>query len=263
MALDTTTYPIFEESIPSETIVESRYELSFARTEAELDAVLKLRFEVFNLEMNEGLKTSYATQRDEDPFDPVCHHLIVRDTQVDAIVGTYRLQTSDMAWDNLGFYSGIEFDLQALPEEVRRQSVEIGRACVAKSHRNTQVLFLLWRGLALYIACNQKRYLFGCSSLTSQDPAEGKAFLDFLERKGHLHPQFAVRPRPGFECWPEGSAPVTDLVVKPPPLFRIYLRHGAKVCGLPAIDREFGTIDFLILFDVGSMDRRMFKTFFR
>ena len=27
------------------------------------------------------------------------------------------------------------------------------------------------------------------------------------------------------------------------------MRFGAKVCGLPAIDREFQTIDYLVLFD--------------
>jgi len=41
-------------------------------------------------------------------------------------------------------------------------SIELGRACIAKAYRNSQVLFLLWKGLALYIAFNRKRFLFGC-----------------------------------------------------------------------------------------------------
>ena len=49
---------------------------------------------------------------------------------------------------------------------------------------------------------------------------------------------------------------------KLPTLFRIYLRHGAMVCGPPAIDRRFKTIDYLVLFDVEAMDPRMFETYF-
>lgn len=255
-------YPISPELLPVEEIVDGRYTLRFARTEEELDALLRLRFEVFNLEMDEGLKESFETQRDRDDFDAVCHHLIVVNTQAGEVVGTYRLQTNEMAQGHLGYYSDIEFDLSGLPEEVLDGAVEVGRACVAKSHRNTQVLFLLWRGLALYMATSRKRFLFGCSSLTSQDPAVGRTFLNLLDRRGHLHPEWAVRPRPGFECWPEDAPPAIGDEIPPPPLFRIYLRHGAKVCGWPAIDREFGTIDFLVLFDVDAMSPKMYRTFF-
>ena len=47
-----------------------------------------------------------------------------------------------------------------------------------------------------------------------------------------------------------------------PKLFRTYLRHGAKVCGHPAIDRQFKTIDYLVIFDVAAMDERRFRMFF-
>src|SRR5947208_3654161 len=42
---------------------------------------------------NEGLEQSYATGRDQDPFDAVCDHLIVEHLPSANIVGTYRLQT--------------------------------------------------------------------------------------------------------------------------------------------------------------------------
>lgn len=257
-----TTYPIATELLPDREIEEGHYRLRFARNEDDLDAVLRLRYEVFNLELEEGLDSSHETGRDLDPFDPVCHHLMVLEKATDEVVGCYRMQTSEMAAENLGFYSKIEFDLAAFPAGVLESSMEIGRACVAKDHRSTHVLFLLWKGLALYVAANRRRFLFGCSSLTSQDPVEGKAFMDQLARKGHLHPQFEIRPQAGFECYPEDFAGDPDCRVKTPPLFRIYLRHGAKVCGPPAIDREFKTIDFLVLFDVDRMDPKMFETFF-
>ncbi len=263
-ALDrgTLTYPTFAELLPEQTLTEGRYELRFARTSEGLDELQRLRFEVFNLEMGEGLEASYETGRDADEFDPVCHHLIVCERAGGAIIGTYRLQTNAMAEAHVGFYSSGEFDLAAFGKDVLRQSVELGRACVAHEHRNTQVLFLLWKGLALYVAYNQKRYFFGCCSLTSQDPVEGRAVTAYLEKHGHLHPELRLEPQPGLRCYPADAEPDPRFRVKIPKLFRIYLRHGAKVCGAPAIDRQFKTIDYLVLFDVEAMSERQVRTFF-
>src|SRR5450432_3177967 len=59
----------------------------------EVRAAQALRFEVFNLELNEGLAQSYESGLDEDPFDAVCDHLLVEHRPSRQIVGTYRLQT--------------------------------------------------------------------------------------------------------------------------------------------------------------------------
>lgn len=256
------TYPRSEVELPERELEEGRYRLRFARSWEDLDAILRLRFEVFNIEMGEGLESSVERGRDVDEFDPVCHHLMVLEQASGEIVGTYRLQTCIMADRNRGFYSAIEFDLSQLPAGVLEQSLELGRACVAKNHRNTQVLFLLWKGLALYVANNRRRYLFGCSSLTSQDPQEARAIERHLQRYGHHHPEIRISARPDFACYPPDFTPDLERRAKIPPLFRTYLRHGAKVCSEPAIDREFKTIDFLVLFDVDAMDRKMFETFF-
>ena len=47
------------------------------RTEVIGMAACRLRFNVFNVEMGEGLSCSYSTGLDRDRFDPVCDHLIV------------------------------------------------------------------------------------------------------------------------------------------------------------------------------------------
>jgi putative hemolysin len=221
---------------------------------------------VFNLELGEGLESSFATGQDRDEFDESCHHLIILDTRQETVVGTYRLQTGETASTGTGFYSGREFDLSLLPKGVLENSVELGRACIAKDHRNTHVLFLLWKGIAAYVAHNQKRYLLGCCSLTSQDPCEGHRDFRHLKARGHLHEQFRVSPRAGLECRcpsaeaeckaPGPEEPILCAEVVLPKLFRSYLRFGAKVCGPPAIDREFRTIDFLVIFDVDGMDHR-------
>ncbi len=218
---------------------------------------------MFNLELGEGLAESHETGLDEDRFDAVCHHLVVRDTSRESrpIVGRIGGKRVNGRAE-LGFYSTGEFDLSPVPADVIARSVEVGRACVARSHRSTQVLFLLWKGLAAYMTHNAKRFLFGCSSLTSQDPREGVAMLRYLQASGYMHPGINVRPLPGLECVIAGEPPEPATRQDVPPLFRIYLRHGAKVTGPPAIDREFKTVDFLTMFDIDAMPRRMHRLFF-
>ncbi|HWP42971.1 MAG TPA: GNAT family N-acyltransferase [Blastocatellia bacterium] len=256
------SYPANESCLPQVEIREGRYTLRFARNRQELDAVLKLRFEVFNMELGEGLESSFQTGRDQDEFDLACHHLLVIETGGEKIVGTYRVQTAGMAGRANGFYSAGEFDLSLLPESVLEESIELGRACIAREHRNTQVLFLLWKGIAAYMLHNRKRYLFGCCSLKSQDAREGLAVMELLERASHMHSTFKAAPRAGFECIPDQAPPDGAITASIPKLFRTYLRFGARVCSPPAIDRQFKTIDFLVIFDVAEMDAQSQRVFF-
>ena len=78
-------------------IATGRYVVRLAETIEEIDAALKLRFEVFNLELGEGLDSSFRTGRDRDEFDASCDHLIVTDRTNGNVVGTYRLRTIEMA----------------------------------------------------------------------------------------------------------------------------------------------------------------------
>ena len=258
-----TDYPIYTENLPTEEIAEGRYVARFASTPEEIDAALRLRFEVFNLEFHEGLQSSYLTERDEDEFDQSCHHLIVIEKATNNVVGTYRLRTYEMARAANGFYTESEFDLTLLTQEVLDQSVETGRACIDRNHRNTRVLFLLWKGLAMYMTLKGKRYMFGCCSLMSQDCTEGKRALRQFERDGHVHPTLRVTPRPEYACRESDyhSAQTTD-ELEVPRLFGTYIKIGAKVCGEPVIDRQFKTIDFFVIFDKETVEEKYFEMLF-
>ena len=246
---------------PCIEISDGKYEVRLAQTTAEIDAALKLRFEVFNLELEEGLDSSFQTGRDRDEFDATCHHLIATDLSNGNVIGTYRLRTIEMASGAEGFYSFAEFDLHQLPAAALNQSVELGRACIAQSHRNRQVLFLLWKALALYVVTERKRFLFGCCSLTSQDAWEGNQLLKQLTDGGHLHQTLFVPVQPAYECRADDSEELGLGQVKLPKLFSTYLGIGAKVCSPPAIDRRFKSIDFLVIFDIEEMDSRARKLF--
>jgi putative hemolysin len=227
----------------------AQYAARLACNAAEIRAAQTLRFEVFNLELNEGLAQSYASGLDEDPFDAVCDHLLVEHRPTGQIVGTYRLQTGVNAAAKLGYYGAQEFEFHAF-EPWRAEIVELGRACVHIQHRNLVVLGMLWKGIADYARQRGARYLLGCSSLTSQDPAVGASAYSELCRKNLVSLEWRTRPLPEYDC---SLAHLAGEAVKIPKLLRAYMSIGAKICGPPALDRSFKTIDFLTTLDLEKM----------
>ncbi|MGC9940983.1 MAG: GNAT family N-acyltransferase [Verrucomicrobiota bacterium] len=228
----------------------AQYAVRLSRHDDEIRAVQRLRFQVFNLELNEGLAQSYATGLDADSFDAVCDHLLVEHLPSRQIVGTYRLQTGENAAKNLGYYSAQEFEFDIF-ERYRSRIIELGRACVHRQHRNLAVLGLLWRGIGEYAAKRGARFLLGCSSIASQDAGVGASAYTELCRKKHLvEISWRTRPKLKFDC------PLDRMAEEPvsiPKLLRAYLSIGAKICGPPAIDREFKTIDFMTLVDLQQL----------
>jgi putative hemolysin len=227
-----------------------------ALTEEERVAAYRLRFLVFNLEMNEGLESAYADGYDRDHFDDVCDHMIVEDRRTGAIVGTYRMQMGDVAERYFGYYSEREFCF-APYEAMRSQIVELGRACIHRDYRSSEVLHLLWRGIARYALVNGGRYMMGCCSVTSQDPEVGHAVYKTLQ-DCMVEPALRTVATPAFAI-PAASATLDE--EKAPKLLRAYLTIGAKICSEPAIDRDFKTIDFLTILDVQTLHPRVAKRF--
>lgn len=251
------------QGLPHNLVDNNRYVVRFARTVDDIHAAQRLRFEIFNLELGEGLEDSYQLERDVDPYDEQCHHLLVIERSSGNIIGTYRMQTFKIAQKGRGFYTEEEYDIKALPSHMLKHSVEVGRACIQKEHRNGRVLYLLWRGLAKYLMHTQSRYLFGCCSITSQDETKAWQVMDYLQRNNLLHPQLRAETKPAYECGPVDVDPSAWKDVKLPQLFRLYMDLGAKVCSPPAIDREFKTIDYLVILDTDVLDERTRTLFFK
>lgn len=240
-----------------------RYRLRLAESVEDRDAACRLRFRVFNIEMGEGLASSYETGLDTDHFDLFCEHLIVEDklesNPARRVIGTYRMQSGVTAALNLGYYSEQEFDFTPY-EPLRDKVLELGRASIHREHRTPEVLTLLWRGIAQYANDMGLRYLIGCSSLTSRNPEEGWQVYRQLDRYLSA-PELRTEPSDAYAC----PAPQNDLAAQPaeanqdsaappsiqvPKLLKTYLAIGARICAPPAWDREFGTIDFLTLLDL-------------
>ncbi|HEY2821602.1 MAG TPA: GNAT family N-acyltransferase [Candidatus Acidoferrum sp.] len=236
------------------------FSVSLAQSVADLTECQRLRFQVFNRELGEGLAASERTGLDCDRFDWVCDHLMVRDISTGVLVGTYRMQTGYRAQGNLGYYSEQLFDFAPF-EPIRGELLELGRACVHSDYRNTTALAMLWKGIASYAAMCNARYMIGCSSITSQDENEGAALFEELREK-YLAPE-GLRTLPKAPCRCQESTSVFGVAAPDPPrLFRAYLDLSARLCGPPAIDREFGTIDFLTLLDLQVIPQRLRTRFF-
>jgi len=260
------THPLFLPPAPAGPRIHAevgRYRLRLAQTPEDRDAACRLRFKVFNIELGEGLESSYQTGLDQDKFDPICEHLLIEDKTDKRIVGTYRMQSGTTAGRNLGYYSEQEFSF-APYEPLRPGILELGRASIDREHRTPEVLTLLWRGIAQYATDMGLRYLIGCSSLNSKDPAEGWQMYRQLEHY-RVPPEFETEPTAAYACPTEQAgadaqpspslhnlsvSDCTPTPVKVPKLLKTYLAIGARIGGPPAWDREFGTIDFLTLLDL-------------
>ncbi|GAB4231382.1 MAG: hypothetical protein Kow00109_03510 [Acidobacteriota bacterium] len=232
--------------IPEMGLPGASYQAAFAVSRKAVEAALHLRYRVFNLELGEGLASAHETQLDEDEFDRVMTHVVILDGGRREVVGTYRLQTLEQAARHpVGSYCARQYDLEPL-RPVWGVSTECGRACLAKEHRSPRALLALWLGIGAFLNLHRQRYLFGCCSIPSRDPAVGWAAWDMLRKSAAVHPELCLRARRQFSC---GPPPQRLPEVTLPKLFRVYLRLGAKVVSEPSFDAEFGTVDFLVLLD--------------
>lgn len=234
------------------------FRVGLAESLEDLVACQRLRYLVFNCELGEGLDISTLSGLDRDQFDFICDHLMVHDAYTNKLVGTYRMQTGYRAKGNLGYYGEELFDFAPF-ERIRGEMLELGRACVHQDYRNAPVLNMLWKGIAKYARSCGARYLIGCSSVASQDETEGVALYEELREKNLAEPWFRTTPKPGHECRSNGRP---TALPRAPRLFRAYLNISARLCGPPAIDREFKTIDFLTLVDLDGIPERVRAHFF-
>lgn len=240
-------------------VASRRYTIKFAKTEEEVEAAQRLRYHVFKEEL--GRNFLFQGGIDKDKYDEQAHHLIVVHNETDSIIGTYRLQSYDQAMAGIGFTTAVRFQLNKLPDEVLKNAVEVGRACISEKHRSGRVLFLLWKGLAGYLEHFNKQYLFGYAALETKNPNVALQTLEYLEKHNHLHPEYHLEPREGYRLEWSDEMPKTD-EVDIPPLFQNYLDVGCRVCGGPSYDQELNLFHFVILLDVEAISEQTRKMFF-
>ncbi len=249
----------------------SRYTVKTATTKSEIRQALRLRYNVFYRELLDALSPIGI---DTDRFDRACDHLLIIEKGTGKVVGTYRLRASDHVTE---FFSQTEFELQPFLE-TSGTKLELGRACIHADHRNGMVIRLLWRGIHHYARQVGAQWLFGCSSLHSMDEQEIQSAIQALSAMGVINTSLGVTPldpfhpgRHGMNLWIPasgaggvGGASRTmrglvsrELASSLPPLLQSYVRAGAKILGLPAIDVKMKCADFLTVLDLRTFQREV------
>lgn len=235
--------------------------LKIADTQAEIMAAQRLRYRVFVEEMGaEVCEAQHQAKLEQDAFDPFFDHLILIDTSIvdpmESVVAAYRLMRRSVAAQNIGFYGQSEYELSGMLQH-SRDSVELGRSCVAASHRGGVALRLMWNGVATYVERHGIEVLFGVASFPGIDPAPYAQALSLLEASYQALPQFGVVAHPdrALEMNMLPARKIDRLVAMKqiPPLIKAYLRLGGGVARHAVIDHQFRTIDVCMIMDTAAM----------
>jgi len=239
---------------------KSAIKVSWAKHQDEVREAQKLRYSVFANEMGARLPATIPGH-DIDLFDDYCEHLLVRDGETNAVIGTYRVLTPVQAKRVGGTYTDTEFDLTRL-RNMRERMVELGRSCVHPDHRHGGVILALWGALFEFMSRNQLDTMIGCASIpmlhngiVSGDAAA--SMWKQLSKSNLASIEFHVRPRLPLPIEELDS----NLPVEPPALIKGYLRLGAKILGAPAWDPDFNTADLPMLMQVKDLPLRYRKHF--
>jgi putative hemolysin len=263
MSIDSILIPADKPASGTGLPTEPRYSLLLSTDPALIECAQRLRYDVFNDEPGFTL-TGQDAGLDVDRFDEHCDHLLVREDNSGELVGCYRMLSPTGAVAAGGLYTATEFDIRAL-DSLRPSLVEMGRAVVRKDHRNGAVVLLMWAGILAYLDRCGYDYVAGCVSVSvagdgGPPGAQIRGVRDFVLRRHAAPPEYRVHPhRPVIidgRTLDEIPAPARPMI---PPLMRGYLRLGARICGEPAYDADFGVGDFPALLDKRQADTRYLR----
>ena len=114
---------------PPLLVEKEHFLVKFAENDSEVEAAMRLRYNVFAAEQGHMADKIGTTAVDQDEFDRFCLHLIVVDRSCNEVIATYRVHPGEVAASNgLGFYSEQEFKMPGL-EKIAHRAVEVGRSC--------------------------------------------------------------------------------------------------------------------------------------
>lgn len=229
----------------------------------EIEQAMRLRYKVF-VEEAKNLHLYNESGIERDDYDEQCDHLIVKDLDLDRVVGTYRLLQGVRAVRHQGFYSETEFDLSAFNDH-KQNALELGRSCIASEYRDGKVIQLLWEGIADYITEINHNHLIGCASLHLKSVKEINEIYSMLKIKQVLTDRYGIRPLDTHRIEDlrqvEMNLNDKEIFRRLPPLMKGYWWLGAEIGGDPAYDKIFNTVDFFIILDTRSVAKRYRRHF--
>ena len=245
---------------------ESRYRIKTLETEVELREAFRLRYKVFQVEKI-GLPNE--DNEDFDEYDLNADHLGIFDTKANLLIGTCRLNSSEFC---KSFYSEQEFNIASLIAEPVAK-LEIGRVCIHQEYRKGIIIMLLWRAIAKYIQLSDSKIVFGCGSVSTEDPKEAALLYKYLFEESRMQADPKIFPTEAYgsnafqsafsSFQPVLTADERELAKSLlPSLCRSYFDIGCYVPCAPAFDRDFKCIDFLTVLRVDQLNPQLKKKLF-
>lgn len=238
------------------------FSVRLARSETDLRAAQRLRYDVFVDELGGGGDmVDHDLRLEQDRFDPYFDHLLLSDLARpdDPVVGVYRVLRDDQAAAAGQFYSDDEYDLGPLRASGRRL-MELGRSCLHPDYRGGAAMFHLWQALADYVSEHHIEVLFGVASFHGTD---ADALAQPLSHLYHSHlapPELRVRARSAnrqeMDLIPADKIDRKSAMLQTPALIKAYLRLGGCVGDGAWIDHAFNTTDVCLVMDTERMNAR-------
>lgn len=237
-----------------------KYIIQTATSSRDLRALVQLRRHSFFEEFGMSPSTDF---QEFDEYDLLADHIILKSKQTNEVIGSYRILNSDFSHK---FYSEEQFEMADLLQSPGHK-IELSRACIHKDYRNGATLSLVWKGLAHYATITSTDYMFGCASIMSTSPRLAYSMYHYF-KTDRLDTQFRLGIKEGFQ-FPEnsfepGTDQLADEVVQEniPPLLKVYMKAGARICSEPSIDRKMQCFDFLTILRMKELTSKYQERFF-
>ena len=247
-----------------DNIKNEKFEVRLAKTEAEIIAAQKLRYEIF-FEEDGAIPSEQVKKerRDFDEFDDFCDHLIAIDKAAgdnpeNYVIGTYRLMRKNGAKGIGKWYSQTEFNVEKF-NDYDGEVLELGRACVHKDYRTKIVMQMLWNGLAAYMFDYDIKLMFGCGSFLGTDLETYKKTLSYLYHnhiaEGDLEIEARTEDKRDYPIIPKEEINDLEAFKQLPTMIKGYLRVGCKVSKSIFIDWNFNCFDVCIIFETKNLKK--------
>lgn len=232
---------------------KGKYLVKTAANAEERRLAYRLRYDVFYKEI---CQRDVELGIDIDRFDQISDMLIIVDIETGKLIGTYRFICSEFSKH---FYSQTEFLIDDFLEKPGIK-VELSRACIHPDYRKGTVIHLLWRGIYQYLSAINADYLFGLSSITHIQAKDVLGLIQRLNGDGHIGDSFHIYPWGSFDKSKYLLNELGPMVggetnYSLPPLFKAYLKAGAKVAAVPAYDKQFECYDFFTVLPVKELNQ--------
>lgn len=286
------------EPVPSEKLAEefnrirSDYELfslnNFSLVCAPTLAIPEIIKEIGRLreitfrEVGEGTNKS----TDIDEYDLYYNHLFIWDTEENRIAGAYRIgkgKEISAIYGINGFYINSLFKIKKDFIPVLRESLELGRSFIVKDYQKKALpLFLLWKGILLFLLKNQEyRYLIGPVSISNEFSKFSKSLIVEFIRKYFFDEDKArfIEPRMAFVVKNDKAVDrklfvdvagndinrieriITDIEpgYRIPVLLRKYLEINGRIIGFNVDPKFNDCLDGLLIVDLYNTPPDIYK----